>query len=67
MIFPKSFVSTFFHVLELAVILALVYGISLLFDIKAEQYQVVILVILSALAKLVRAEPKSPINDYVNS
>ena len=66
MVFPKSVVKTLLHLLELAVIVAIVYVVSLLFNISADSIQLVIGAVLVALAKIARTEPRSPIADWVN-
>ena len=61
--------STILHLIELAAIVALVWGATKLFPgvIKNEQIQVVLLVVLSALAKFARSSESIPIKDYVNT
>lgn len=66
MIFPKSVVKTLLHLLELAIIVGIVYGVSLLFDISADSIQLVIGAVLVALAKVARTEPKIGVADWVN-
>mgnify|MGYP003394981992 CR=1 FL=1 len=63
---PQSMLSTLLHLLELAVILALVWVISKVFHVSSEQTQGVILMVLAGLAKFARSSDSVPVADYVN-
>ena len=60
--------STLLHCLELAVVIALVYGVTKLFPglVPNEAVKDVLLVIIGGLAKFARSSDAVPVVDYVN-
>ena len=57
---------TLLHTLELVVVFAIAYGLVVLFKIDTATYQVVVGLVVAALAKFARANEKFPLPDYVN-
>lgn len=63
----QAFLSTLLHVVELAVILAAVYGVAWFFDLQQEPaVKDIAILTIAALAKFVRTSDVCDIHDYVN-
>lgn len=63
---PSWFISTCLHMTELGMVLLVVYILSTVFHVSSEQLQIIIGLILAALAKGLRAAPDSGVPEYVN-
>lgn len=59
--------STLIHTIELAVVLGVAYVAQRVFNVSNEAIMALMVVVLGAAAKLIRASDSSPINDYVNN
>lgn len=62
----KSLKSTLLHTLELAAVFVAAFALMKLFNLRSEDIQFLITVLLGALVKFARVSPKVPVDDYVN-